>query len=87
MLVTPKTEIENCYPIKSPLSKGVRGLSFPLPLREGARGRGNLKGELFTLTLSLSRLPVRYTQTGWHGRQVKGEGTVLEFLNRDLGLL
>jgi hypothetical protein len=24
-------------------------------LREGARGRGNLKGELFTLTLTLSR--------------------------------
>jgi len=22
---SPKTEIENCYPIKSPLSKGVRG--------------------------------------------------------------
>jgi len=30
-------------------------LSFPLPLREGARGRGKLKGEPFTLTLSLSR--------------------------------
>ncbi len=40
----PKTEIENCYPIKSPLSKGVRGLSFPLPLREGARGRGKREG-------------------------------------------
>jgi len=53
----PKTEIENCYPIKS-----------PLPLREGARGRGNLKGKLFTLTLSLSRLPVPLARQTGKGR-------------------
>jgi len=43
---------------------------IPLPLREGARGRGNLKGELFTLTLSLSR---------------QGRGNNREILYRDLG--
>jgi len=41
-------------------------------LREGARGRGNLKGELFTLTLTLtlSSSSQRLFQAG--GRQGRG---------------
>jgi len=54
----PKTEIENCYPIKSPSPCG--------------RGRGG--GE----TLKVNHSPSPYPSP------VKGEGTVLEFLYRDL---
>jgi len=52
ILLQEPPEIENCYPIKSPLSKGVRGLSFPLPLREGERGRGKKRGNSFRISKS-----------------------------------
>jgi hypothetical protein len=39
-------------------------------LREGERGRGNLKGELFTSTLTLSSPSQRLFQAG--GRQGRG---------------
>jgi len=45
----PKTEIENCFPGKSPFPCACLRVAASAKAGEGARGRGNLKGELFTL--------------------------------------
>ncbi|MFH1337230.1 MAG: hypothetical protein ABII96_12010 [Candidatus Zixiibacteriota bacterium] len=46
----PKTEIENCFPGKSPSPCACLRVAASAKAGEGAGGRGNLKGELFTLT-------------------------------------
>jgi len=68
--MNPKTEIENCYPIKSPSPCG--------------RGRGG--GVTLKVNYSPSPYPSPVKGEGIKRvSPVKGEGTVLEFLNRDLG--
>ncbi|OGP73309.1 MAG: hypothetical protein A2V86_16365 [Deltaproteobacteria bacterium RBG_16_49_23] len=51
----PKTEIENCFPGKSPSPCACLREAASAKAGEGVRERGNPKGELFTLTLTLSR--------------------------------
>jgi len=51
----PKTEIENCFSGKSPSPCGREAVKKSLKASRLGGGRGNLKGELFTLTLTLSR--------------------------------
>jgi len=72
--VGPKTEIENCSPNKSPSPCG--------------RGRGG--GVTLKVNCSPSPQPYLFPKKSSTFRgplpPIKGEGIVLEFLNRDLGV-
>jgi len=52
--VNPKKEIENYFSGKSPAPCACLRIAASAKAGEGVGGRGNLKDELFTLTLTLS---------------------------------